>query len=170
MELDILHTYKSALRNLAPKRWLNDQCINFYYEYLEKEGGVGKEVRLIDPSSVALMLYTQDIDELFEIFDPLELDSAELICCPINDNTDKFQESGGNHWALLVYLKSDNKFHYYDSGSGVIPHVTKIASKLRCLIENNSDKKALQREMEEVVVMSNSPKQENSYGTISTYF
>ena len=76
---------------------------------------------------------------------------------------DKFKEAGGNHWALLVYIRATDKFYYFDSGSGIIRHVTKIATKLRCLIMNNEDIKEVQRESEEIVVMPNAPKQKNSY-------
>ena len=41
---------------------------------------------LMDPASVGLMLYTEDLEDLFDIFQPLELDHAGIIFCPINDN------------------------------------------------------------------------------------
>ena len=85
MEGAVLLTYKSCtlrssdILNLNNYCWLNDQCINFYYEYLSNTKPGLEKVKLIDPSSVALMLYTEDSEDLFDIFEPLELDQADLI-------------------------------------------------------------------------------------------
>lgn len=117
-----------------------------------------ERILLIDPPSVSLMQYIEESEELFEMYEPLEIDQADFIFWPVNDNTDKFQESGGNHWALLVYAKTLGYFVYIDSGSGI--DTTVFAQKLTWLIKNDQE---LTSDPFDVVELSNSPRQINSY-------
>ena len=78
--------YKSAnltqndVDTLKDMGWISDQVINFYNEYLMNENKAKDKVILMDPASVSLIIHTADIDDLFEVFTPLNLDKAELIC------------------------------------------------------------------------------------------
>ncbi|CAI2378879.1 unnamed protein product [Moneuplotes crassus] len=171
MEDSILLTYKSAtlrksdIDNLRDCCWLNDQCINFYYEYLANTVQGIDNVKLVDPASAALLLYTDDIEDLFDIFEPLELPDADLICCPVNDNTDKFKGAGGSHWTLLFYSKAHHSFFYSDSGSTgcVLSNIPSVATKLHWLITNNREGTSEQGTDFEINVVKNAPKQTNSY-------
>jgi len=101
----------------------------------------------MDPCAVNNMLYCEKLEELQDIYGPLNLDKAELVLLPINDNHDPLKTSknlifcliiawcivGGSHWALLVYFR--DVVFYVDSGSGaVILNTHSIAMKMKSLV------------------------------------
>ena len=112
----------------------------------------------MDPSSVAFMWYEDDYEDLCEAFEQLELDQQQFIFWPVNDNTDKFQISGGSHWALLVYVQSIQKFYYIDSSSHI--NTDELRKKLTSLINKDQD---VAQESFETIVLKNVSKQTNPY-------
>lgn len=64
---------------------------------------------------------------------------ANVIFIPVNDK--KLLESfeGGSHWSLLVYVKKNNKFLYYDSSNNYNFNVAnKFATKISGVLEVKS--------------------------------
>ena len=84
------------------------------------------------------MVYEDDEEDLIDLFGPLKLEQKEIIFMPLNDNTDKFKVMGGSHWALLVYFRNANEFHYFDSaGEGLIGNVEVIMKKMAVLLKRD---------------------------------
>ncbi|CAI2377799.1 unnamed protein product [Moneuplotes crassus] len=142
--------------------WVTDQVINFFYEYLNEYFQEGDKIKFLDPACVALMYHMTEIESLFEVFMPLKLDKADVIFCPINDNQSPFK-TGGTHWALLVYLKATDSFHYFDSAGGEISNRRSVASKLRALISRRKESYFMKELSSEVETFRPGPRQENSY-------
>ena len=112
-----IFTYKSStLREsdislFNSNQWLNDQCINFFYEYLAETAG--RDCVLMDPAAVFMMLLEDDIDDLRASLRRLEISEDSYIFCPINDNLDPDTPARGSHWSLCVYARG--RAYYYDS-------------------------------------------------------
>lgn len=113
----------------------------------------------MDPAVVALLNYEEDPEIIFY---GLDLQQFEYILIPINDNNDKMNASGGNHWSLLTYLFKEDIYIYYDSikkKSNNIENAKNIAKKLRGLIKEDSNSKVL----ENFLINSETPQQNNGY-------
>lgn len=114
----------------------------------------------MDPAVVALLNYEEDPEIIFY---GLDLNQFDLIFIPINDNNDKFNLNGGNHWSLLVYLSKEDIFLYYDSikkRTSNLENAKKIAQKLRVLI--NGKTYAL-KTLDNFIINSETPQQKNGY-------
>lgn len=105
----------------APGAWLNDNAINFYFQYLSQSlcvaQGRESELLLMDPAVVScMMLQCDDDDEYAELGRGLQVHSRKICFLPVNDN----QEFGGDcsHWSLLVYHCAARSFEHYDSSAG----------------------------------------------------
>lgn len=73
---------------------------------------------------------------------------------PINDNPDGYKV-GGSHWSLLVLIKSENRFYYYDSMNNYNQAVAKVVcDKLTSYFSMQAKSK---------VTTLKEPAQENSY-------
>ncbi|CAI2377896.1 unnamed protein product [Moneuplotes crassus] len=142
--------------------WVTDQVINFFYEVLGESYKDIPKIRLIDPASVSCIYHMTEIDDLFEVFGPLRLHKADMIICPVNDNTSPL-ETGGTHWALLVYIRVTDTFHYFDSAGEEIPTRLSVASKLRALISNRKESYYMRELSSEVETFRYTPRQGNSY-------
>ena len=125
----LLTYYSSTLRQkdlnfLLEGQWLNDQIMNFYYEYLSKIYLNNNEKRnqsiiLLDPAVANTFQYCRDeFEGLSEFFGKLNLAIADqLIFLPMNDNTNPHLVSGGTHWSLLI-LQNQTQYYYLDSVTG----------------------------------------------------
>lgn len=118
---------------------LNDMCISFYYEYMikEKYSKLANNVILLDPSIISCIYFEQNIKEIYLMLFNLQLNLKSVIFIPVNDNTNKFKPGGGSHWALLIYVLSDNIFYYLDSTISYIKTIDNIALKLMYIIKDN---------------------------------
>ncbi|CDW90316.1 sentrin-specific protease 8 [Stylonychia lemnae] len=94
---EILLTYhsstirKSDLLCLNPQSWLNDQVINYFFEYISHElipMEYNKRIKLLDPAVVADIYMTNKKEDLIEMYGHLDLHLAELIIMPVNNNQD----------------------------------------------------------------------------------
>ena len=136
MEL-ILLTYKnttlrqSDVDNLNDNCWLNDTCINFYYDYLSEN--LGTNVLLMDPSASFLIVFENDMEDLEPFLASLDLDSRRYVFFPVNNNTDHTIPGAGSHWTLLVLDNISNTFYSYNSSMFGTPDANSniIADKLR---------------------------------------
>ncbi|CAI2175826.1 18643_t:CDS:2 [Funneliformis geosporum] len=104
--------------NLYDDNWLNDRCIDFYLEHLEsnlpiKEGSVIKPY-LLRASMSFLVTNIEDTTYLSKAL-PNHIFSSDIIFIPVNNKQNLESFVGGSHWSLLVYVKANNKFLYYDS-------------------------------------------------------
>lgn len=142
---------------------LNDMCISFYFEYLteEKYSTSKEKFVLIDPVMVSTIYFDESIEDLYDMLFPLNLDKKSFIFLPINDNTNKYAQGGGTHWALLVYSKIEDKFFYFDSTLSYISTIDTVASKISQIIKYKSNNQ--KKKIEIVEPKSLNKKQFNSY-------
>jgi sentrin-specific protease 8 len=68
--------------------WLNDTCINFYYDWLTAEGSCPGDVLLVDPSTSFLCVFENDLEDLEPTLRNLGMGEARYIFLPITDNAD----------------------------------------------------------------------------------
>ncbi|KAI8057066.1 hypothetical protein BDF22DRAFT_617341 [Syncephalis plumigaleata] len=100
------------LQLLSPGRWLNDTCIEFFYEYLERQIVQTDEILLMRPA-IAHMIAQSTSNEYLSVLPP-QLHERAVIFLPINNHTCA-DTPGGSHWALLVYTRDTGTFYYYDT-------------------------------------------------------
>lgn len=133
---------RSDLDLLKSTDWINDNLIEFWFEYLSNDAY--KECResllCFSPSLSQLVKLTKQKQEVEAILEPLNIGSKELLLIPINDSNLP-ETPGGSHWSLLVYRAKVDKFEHYDSSiysGNLMNHAKKVASKLHSiLIANN---------------------------------
>ncbi|CAG8549820.1 2371_t:CDS:2 [Paraglomus brasilianum] len=112
--------YEEDVHFLYDDQWLNDTCIEFYMEYLERtkllstRGSSILQVFLLRPAITFLITIAPDESDLSSAI-PAQLAGSDVIFSPVNNNTNPELAGGGSHWSLLVYAKSVNKFLHYDS-------------------------------------------------------
>lgn len=120
--------------------WLNDQCINFYYEYLSEK--YGDQCLFMDPATVFLIQCIDDVNELKNCLGALKLHTDLYIFCPVNDNTEP-DSSKGSHWTLLIYAGPHSCLYYYDS-TGCLPtnkqNALNVGIKLSQILEQSITK------------------------------
>ena len=128
-------SYKDV-ENFEEGCYLNDLNISFYYNYLtDKNKSYEAQYCLLDPAMSQSLYYDEDIDFLKACLDPLDLVNKKFIFIPINDNTDKYKQGGGSHWALIVYQKEKNLFFYLDSMSSFIKTTFDICKKMAKILD-----------------------------------
>lgn len=140
---DIQLTYKSSTLRLSdislfyPSNWLNDQCINFYFEYLNSPQK--PSLVFVDPAATFLMIFENDLEDLLKALSSLELSTKEFIFCPVNDSKDPTNPLGGSHWSLLVYSTVLQESFYYDSlYSTINPNAGIINQQLNLVLNHNN--------------------------------
>lgn len=151
--------YESDVALFVGQKWLNDNAINFYLQYITRTVAPS-DVLLIDPAVVSCLLYQcEDEEEFKELAEGLCLKSKRICFIPVSDNDKLGGES--SHWSLLLYCGGE--FKHFDSSSGCnkisarrvarsFVHLLKIIG--RCDgAENNF-------QVEEVL---DAPQQQNSY-------
>ena len=138
----ILLTYKnttirqSDVNNLKDNCWLNDTCINFYYDYMSE--GLGTDVLLVDPSASFLIVFENDMEDLEPFLASLDFNSRKYVFFPVNNNTDQTIAGAGSHWTLLVLDNISNMFYCYDSMGSTPSSLANseiIADKLRTVLK-----------------------------------
>lgn len=114
-------------------------CISFYFEILnDKFKNFENEFFLFDPASTSMIIFDEDMEDLYDMFSSVNLSDRKYLFMPINDNTNKYKIAGGNHWALLIYQKSDDTFYYLDSMCEYIKNTEILAKKIDTLIKYSS--------------------------------
>ncbi|XP_034477284.1 sentrin-specific protease 8-like [Drosophila innubila] len=103
----------SDVQLLHGPRWLNDQILSFYYEYLSHaKYKNNNDVYFIAPEVTQCMKY-MDESELEMIFGEHNAVSKPFIFFALNDNGTT--EAGGTHWSLLVLSRPEKTFYHFDS-------------------------------------------------------
>jgi Ulp1 family protease len=122
---------KSDILTFQDYHQLNDLSISFYFEILnEKFSTFNNEFILLDPATVFLLIFETDLEDLIAMLKLLNLQSKQYIFIPVNDTDSKFKVAGGNHWALLIYQKSDQTFYYVDSMLSFIKNTNVIVKNM----------------------------------------
>ncbi|XP_071478414.1 sentrin-specific protease 8-like [Diadema antillarum] len=136
--------------------WLNDQLIAFSFEYCEYDlfKDSASCVAFISPDITQFIKLSQDA-EVGMFLEALDLPNKQLIFLAINDN-DSSASTGGSHWSLLVFWRSDYSFRHYDScGSYNERAARDVARKLQPHIGPTGKKASFIHEQ--------SPQQQNGY-------
>lgn len=121
---------------LKSNGWLTDSIIGFYLQYLEKEVYANKDFLFISPE-VTQCIKSSHHSEIPVFLDPVSARQYLVIFFPVNNNENVFS-SGGSHWSLLVYFRSDGTFYHFDSSNCVNDlQATKLASKLQHYFEKD---------------------------------
>lgn len=144
---DIVLSYHDSLirqsdcKLLRGKEWINDNIIEFWFEYLSNDLFKEKKKNLltIGPSVAQLIKMTSSTEETEALLGSLELERKDLVLIPINNHS-VTESAGGSHWSLLVLYVSSRKFEHYDSLmlSDNVCHSKQIAEKLNRLLRGNT--------------------------------
>jgi len=87
-------------------RWLNDACIDFFFEHLLlKHHDLSDRVLLLGATSAFWLVNEDDPEELEQAASSLHLGEKSLVLCAVNDHAD-VATTGGTHWSLLVLRRS----------------------------------------------------------------
>ncbi|KAK6176328.1 hypothetical protein SNE40_014632 [Patella caerulea] len=115
----------SDLEILDGPNWLNDKLIGFCFEYYEREqfNHSADKLSLISPS-VTQFIKLAPVEELTVILESLNLPLKQFVFLAVNDNEDS-NNVGGTHWSLLVYIRSKQEFHHFDSANHTNEHIAK---------------------------------------------
>ncbi|GLE02593.1 hypothetical protein PINS_up011434 [Pythium insidiosum] len=117
--------YDSDVALFRCNEWLNDNAINFYFQYLQQttleassvHGRARSDVLLVDPAVVSCMLLQcDDDDEYADLGRGMQLEARQVCMIPVNDN-ESFG-GGSTHWSLLVYHRAEKEFMHFDSSAG----------------------------------------------------
>lgn len=95
--------------------WLSDRLIEFYFQYLEKEGAPQDRMLLVGPSVSFWLANCTGFQDTLSTLASLKFRRKEVALFVINDNEDVDLPEGGSHWSLLVYLRASNSFSHFDS-------------------------------------------------------
>lgn len=137
--------YASDVALFTHSQWLNDNAINFYFQFLYQTLCVARDqsqqqsqdadnssgMLFVDPAVVScMMLQCDDDDEYQELGGGLQLQQKQLCFIPVNDNEHFGGES--SHWSLLVYRRATHSFEHFDSSAG---HNTRAAKRIMSTFE-----------------------------------
>ncbi|CAM9122267.1 unnamed protein product [Ectocarpus sp. 8 AP-2014] len=119
--------YDTDVALFGDGKWLNDNCINWFFRVLEHEVFPGRtDLLFMDPAVVSCMMNQCDDQEEYEdLGRGLELATRSVVFVPVNNAAGPF--SRGSHWSLLVCEKgiaggderrSRWRFRHFDSSEG----------------------------------------------------
>ena len=101
------------VKSLEEGHWLSDTIIALWFEYLKVwKYGNNKDILFIQPSTTQL-LKQGSTDDFDMILQPLNIWQKKYLLMAVNDN--KLDQSGGQHWSLLVYKIMENTWYHSDS-------------------------------------------------------
>lgn len=128
---------QSDIEILKSNSWLTDSIIGFYFQYLEREIYTNKDFLFISPE-VTQCIKSSNPGEIPVFLDPLNARQYLVIFFPLNNNENVYA-SGGSHWSLLVYFRSENVFYHFDSSNDINDfQASKLASKLQHYFDRNT--------------------------------
>lgn len=123
--------YSSDLITLTSPEYITDNVISIFLEMLNEEC---PKVYSISPSVVQLMKLTQQ-SNLVEMFGGLDLNSYEIVLCPVNDSRSASSRMSGQHWSLLCYVRNQSTVFHIDSLNAFNAAETKVmTAKLSVLL------------------------------------
>ena len=110
------------VNTLAPGRWLGDEVIGFWLEYLAlvcREERVNpprypfEPVLGLPPGMAFTLAHLPGPEAAAAVLGRIVRDDTCVALIPVNNNEDVAAWGGGSHWSLLVYIK-----HWLGRGSG----------------------------------------------------
>lgn len=127
--------HESDVKLLTGPRWINDQVIAFYFEYLAHEVA-SPEIHFLT-GAVSFLLINGELQDLeASLIRPLKLKEKKYIFAAVNDNPDVNTAEGGSHWSLLVWDRESGEFLHLDScGNANQSAAAILATKLHKLLE-----------------------------------
>lgn len=127
-----IHFITSLLYN----EWLSDDSIQIYFDIINNKLLKKYPISIVNPVIVQAAKCLIDIDYIVQ---PLGLDKQDIIFLPINDSDSMKLETGGSHWSLLVFIKAQHVFYYFDSIDNYnLLHAQNVANKLKKYIDPQS--------------------------------
>jgi len=127
--------------------WLNDACIDFFFEHLTREyHDMSDRLLLLGATTAFWLVNEKEQDDLEKAANSLQLSKKSLIMCPVNDHVDA-SRAGGTHWSLLVARRAFSGkellvFEHIDSmslNSQFASHYAKRLDRLDRLATQSSD-------------------------------
>ena len=105
---------KSDLKLLEHPNWLNDNLINFAFEYFEYNAfdDHADEVAFVGPDTVQFLKLGSE-DDIVPCIQSLNLSTKQLIVFAINDSAQ--EQDSGSHWSTLIFKRATGSFQHYDS-------------------------------------------------------
>ncbi|XP_014238385.1 sentrin-specific protease 8-like [Trichogramma pretiosum] len=117
---------KEDIHLLEGPHWLNDAVIGFYFEYLGQKYRYSR-LLFVSPELTQLLKLT-DSSEYSVFLQPLEATYKDYLFFPLNDCSSRLS-SGGSHWSLLVFSRSDKTCFHFDSSKGMNGMVARAFSR-----------------------------------------
>jgi len=105
---------ESDLELLKGPYWLNDQIVEFFFEYLQYEVVNSSDICLLGGATTFFIL-NGDSSDVEASLSSLNLRDKKVIIFAVNDNPDISQAEGGSHWSLLVFDNRESAFLHLDS-------------------------------------------------------
>jgi len=115
----------SDLNLLNGHKWLNDNIINFWFDYLENDlyKDVSHLIAFLSPNVVHFIksaVNKENASDVTSMLSSMSLRDKRLVMIPVNDCHINSCETGGTHWSLLVYSSERQAFEHYDSYTGSV--------------------------------------------------
>lgn len=130
----------SDINLLKGHKWLNDNVIGFWFDYLENDlyKDVSHMISFLSPNVVHFIKSAankRNASDVSSMLSTMSLTDKKLIIIPINDCNINKCEMGGTHWSLLIYNSNKKTFEHYDSHRGSVnrthaEHVVDILSPI----------------------------------------
>lgn len=101
--------------------WLNDACINFFFELIKHRLDKSARIQFMDPSVVSFFVHQCiDEEEIKDFVDGVSFPVTGKIFIPVNDTmvqSTAWHTRGGSHWSLMLVVKSNSEvqFWHFDS-------------------------------------------------------
>ncbi|XP_054156223.1 sentrin-specific protease 8-like [Oppia nitens] len=142
----VLSYYDTCLRTsevnlLKGNKWLNDNVIGFWFDYLENDlySDVSDHIAFLSPNVVHFIKSSgnkHNTEAVAEMLASMVLPDKQLVLIPVNDSSVYQKETSGSHWSLLVFNKHRQSFEHYDSHTGSInrSHAEHIVSILTPIV------------------------------------
>lgn len=144
---NILSYHDTLLRQtdvgtLEPGKWVNDNIISFWFEYLEHEIYSEYEafVKFIPPDVAQFIKSAAEIpsqvSDVSSVLESMNLGKKQLILIPINNASTSSITASGSHWTLAAFNIQNGIFSHYDSleGSGNGSHAKAIYKVLKQIL------------------------------------
>ncbi|XP_015793554.1 sentrin-specific protease 8 [Tetranychus urticae] len=114
---------------LEPGKWVNDNIISFWFEYLEHEVYSDYEpfIKFIPPDVAQFIKSAAEIpsqvSDVSSVLESMNLSKKQLILIPINDSPTDAITTSGTHWTLATFTTENGTFEHYDSFAGSVNHL-----------------------------------------------
>lgn len=107
--------HESDRKLLNPGQWLNDNLIEFAFEYFSHSlfEELSEKVLFVPPATTQFLKMAPQ--EASVVLDPLDFTNKSFAFFAVNDN--ESNAAGGSHWSLLFYSSLERTAFHIDSWS-----------------------------------------------------